>query len=401
MSDGQASGVKQIYQKHVPENVRKLFALLLKEIGPILAGFQLAAILTSLYSIGAFARWVLEVWRPFTRRFWDWATSFIHIQLSAPEKDALTAVAFFTPLAFWSWYQHAVKNNTRKLSRSMWWIAFALSVWFVYLVSGPLIGPIIQSFNADSVNIAGFIFTPSLIYAAAFFLFYSSFFMIGFYGFESRKAWKQYLNKDKNSTLLNDAEKESNDTESLFFQGTRLGYAIYRRLIDRNTQSISSADEFYHYIRYILSRLHNTDYSIILKSKKYDSDSLHELISFPLFINNNLQPLSPIKEAYKIVSRIDHIYSRIIVVFSPLSFLSILAFPLTASVTVASQLSFTVAICVWMVISGIICTLAFDPRRLLVTLGAMVAIILGAFGFELVGAASNWMKGVAAAPPPP
>ena len=49
----------------------------LKEIGPIIAGFQLATYVVSFFGIGAFATWVLERWLPFTRWVWDTIISFL------------------------------------------------------------------------------------------------------------------------------------------------------------------------------------------------------------------------------------------------------------------------------------------------------------------------------------
>lgn len=70
------------------------------DFGPVLAGFQIVVSIVSIFGIGAFASWIIEHWLPFTR--WIWTNIISYIQFpdtSDPEKDALTAIAFFTPIA--------------------------------------------------------------------------------------------------------------------------------------------------------------------------------------------------------------------------------------------------------------------------------------------------------------
>lgn len=84
--------------------IKKLF----DEIGPLLAGFQIAGSIIGFFGIGAIAKWILEHWLPFTRWVWDEFFSFVNLpEISVQEKDALTTLAFFAPMAissFISWY---------------------------------------------------------------------------------------------------------------------------------------------------------------------------------------------------------------------------------------------------------------------------------------------------------
>ncbi|MEW8409841.1 MAG: hypothetical protein AB2696_13490 [Candidatus Thiodiazotropha sp.] len=76
------------------------FKQALDDFGPVLAGFQIAVSVVSFFGIGAFASWVIERWLPFTRWIWTEILAYIKLpDISDPEKDALTAVAFFTPMA--------------------------------------------------------------------------------------------------------------------------------------------------------------------------------------------------------------------------------------------------------------------------------------------------------------
>jgi hypothetical protein len=80
----------------------------LDDVGPLLAGFQIAVSIVGFFGIGAVAKWILEHWLPFTR--WIWGEIFAFIQfpeVTTQEKDALTTLAFFAPMAISSfvvWY---------------------------------------------------------------------------------------------------------------------------------------------------------------------------------------------------------------------------------------------------------------------------------------------------------
>ncbi len=72
---------------------------ILDEVGPVLAGFQIAVSIVGFFGIGAVAKWVIENWLPFTRWVWSEMFSFLHLpNISIEEKDSLTTLAFFAPM---------------------------------------------------------------------------------------------------------------------------------------------------------------------------------------------------------------------------------------------------------------------------------------------------------------
>lgn len=80
--------------------MKEKLAKIVDDIGPVLAGFQIAVSVVGFFGIGAVAKWILENWLPFTR--WVWAELFAWVRLpeiSTAEKDALTTLAFFAPMA--------------------------------------------------------------------------------------------------------------------------------------------------------------------------------------------------------------------------------------------------------------------------------------------------------------
>ncbi|MDB2439528.1 hypothetical protein N9W89_12510 [Hellea sp.] len=112
----------------------------LKELAPMLAGFNLAAAFVGFFGIGAFASWVLESWRPFTH--WIWDSFFKWLQwpaLSDLEKDALTAVLFFLPMGVWSIVRRYRKGKDGPFSVITISVATIAAASFLYLVAGTLI----------------------------------------------------------------------------------------------------------------------------------------------------------------------------------------------------------------------------------------------------------------------
>ena len=78
----------------------KKVAKVVEEIGPLLAGFQIAVAVVGFFGIGAVAKWILENWLPFTRWVWSELFAWVHLpEISTAEKDALTTLAFFAPMA--------------------------------------------------------------------------------------------------------------------------------------------------------------------------------------------------------------------------------------------------------------------------------------------------------------
>lgn len=77
---------------------------LLGLLGSFFAGFNAFGHLTTFVTLGALGTWVREYWLPLTRYFWELVThqlAFLYISLTVEEKDALTAIAFFSPLAIY------------------------------------------------------------------------------------------------------------------------------------------------------------------------------------------------------------------------------------------------------------------------------------------------------------
>ena len=76
----------------------KQFQELLRNVGALGVGFKLALIVSSYIGAGSFAKWVISVWYPATRRFWAIAAENLSFPvLTDSEKDALTALCFFIP----------------------------------------------------------------------------------------------------------------------------------------------------------------------------------------------------------------------------------------------------------------------------------------------------------------
>lgn len=91
-----------------------MFRKIIDEIGPALAGFQIAVSIIGYFAIGAIAKWIIENWFPFTRWVWDELFQKLNLpDLSVAEKDALTTVAFFMPMAISSVYSWREKNMSK------------------------------------------------------------------------------------------------------------------------------------------------------------------------------------------------------------------------------------------------------------------------------------------------
>ncbi len=116
----------------------------LDDFGPVLAGFQIAVSIVSFFGIGAFASWVIEHWFPFTRWVWTEIISYIDFpDISDPEKDALTAIAFFIPMAVSALLNRLNNHNSDspdkgKLLRVRI-AALVIGVIFMYLVGSRVI----------------------------------------------------------------------------------------------------------------------------------------------------------------------------------------------------------------------------------------------------------------------
>lgn len=74
-------------------------------IAPGFAAFDTFTHLHSIFELGSTAAAIREHWRPVTREFWSWLLNNVFhlpIDLTTADKDSLTAVAFFAPLAITS-----------------------------------------------------------------------------------------------------------------------------------------------------------------------------------------------------------------------------------------------------------------------------------------------------------
>jgi hypothetical protein len=95
--------------------VRKFF----EEISPLFAGMHLAGSLIGFFGIGAVSKWIIEHWLPLTRWFWGELFTLINFpEITTQDKDALTTLVFFAPMAvtsFISWWakQYPPKHGVR------------------------------------------------------------------------------------------------------------------------------------------------------------------------------------------------------------------------------------------------------------------------------------------------
>ena len=129
------------------------FRQALDDIGAVLAGFQVAVSIVSFFGIGAFASWVIERWLPFTRWVWTEVISLIKFpDISDPEKDALTAVAFFIPMAVSALLNGKTFINIGIIdkAKSLRVRIFTLfvGVIFLYLVGSRVIFDMVDMFNS-------------------------------------------------------------------------------------------------------------------------------------------------------------------------------------------------------------------------------------------------------------
>jgi predicted membrane protein len=127
----------------------------LKEAGPIFAGFQIAVTLIGSIGFGAFASWITTYWFPFTRWAWGGLFDWINFpQVSAAEKDALTTLMFFLPMAATSFL---FKNSNHQsedigelnpsLQRAM---AFGIGIIILYIMAGSVFSEAIIVLEATS-----------------------------------------------------------------------------------------------------------------------------------------------------------------------------------------------------------------------------------------------------------
>jgi len=139
---------------------------LLGEIGPLLAGFQIAVSIVGFFGIGAVAKWILINWFPFTRWIWTEFFSFLKLpEITAEEKDALTTFSFFAPMAissFISWWrrdtdtvpQSASEIDTAKEIRLRIY-ATLIGAGFMVVVGGSVIQDAVALFTTEAPKVNG------------------------------------------------------------------------------------------------------------------------------------------------------------------------------------------------------------------------------------------------------
>lgn len=111
-------------------------------LGPLFAGIHIFSQIALFFSLGKFAAIIRDHWNEVTRKLWDLFfehLAFLQISISDKEKDALTAIAFFLPLAIssvgialWDKSHKSTKSESKKPSWSfLRSFAFRISSVFV------------------------------------------------------------------------------------------------------------------------------------------------------------------------------------------------------------------------------------------------------------------------------
>lgn len=113
----------------------------------LVAGLKITAAFLSYVGLGQIGRWLFEKFYPFTRLLWHDFFSWLQLpDISNLEKDALTAVLFFMPLAISSiisaYYREKVETDDQKL-RSDRITAMLFGVLFFVLICGALVRKLI------------------------------------------------------------------------------------------------------------------------------------------------------------------------------------------------------------------------------------------------------------------
>lgn len=135
----------------------------LEEIGPVFAGFQVASSIIGFFGIGAVAKWILENWLPFTRWAWTEIFSFIHFpDISTAEKDALTTLAFFAPMAIsslWAYWGNdadekplEIENESFGKETRLRLYATVIGIGFMVVIGGSVIQDGIALFTTHDPN---------------------------------------------------------------------------------------------------------------------------------------------------------------------------------------------------------------------------------------------------------
>lgn len=80
----------------------------------VTASASIYVALGELFALGEFSRWLINIFRPLSRKLWEVLVSYLplDIVLTIKEKDALTALLLFSPLGFVGIY-HCLFNRNR------------------------------------------------------------------------------------------------------------------------------------------------------------------------------------------------------------------------------------------------------------------------------------------------
>jgi hypothetical protein len=139
----------------------------LRVFGPASAALHVFAQIALVFELGAVGTWVKSYWHPLTRRLWSEVfvyLEFLNFKPTDAEKDALTAAAFFTPLAIasaWLWLKDRGKDDgdteygktalTASLTRMA---AFIASIAILFFVSQQMIADALSIYTQSAKEFA-------------------------------------------------------------------------------------------------------------------------------------------------------------------------------------------------------------------------------------------------------
>jgi len=117
---------------------------LFRSASQILAGAKVTAAFITFLGFGQISRWLSDVFYPFTRILWGDLFLWLNLpDISAIEKDALTALLFFVPLAVSSLLSKRISDESAELTerdrRTDWIIAILFAMLFFVLICGSLL----------------------------------------------------------------------------------------------------------------------------------------------------------------------------------------------------------------------------------------------------------------------
>jgi len=120
------------------------------ELSSILAGFKLALILISYFSLGSVAKWIISHWYPFTRWLWDAVCDFFTFpHLPVLVKDSLTALVFFLPLGF-SAVISIWKSENQDSQRTHRVVGSVFGAVFLVIICKDVLTSIAESITVDA-----------------------------------------------------------------------------------------------------------------------------------------------------------------------------------------------------------------------------------------------------------